>query len=236
MRILTWNIRHGGGTRAGAISAQLLTHEPDLVVLTEYRENPAGTLIRERLASSGLGFTRSSVSIPKVNGVLVAAREPFAVCEVPHLGESSHRALWCRFPTFNVIGYYFPNKHAKPPIFEAMCKLDSSLLTEPSLLIGDFNTGQHYLDEKGATLIGAHYFDRLAELGWVDAWRTRYPQERQFSWFSHVGNGFRLDHALVSRSFDRAVLGVEYSHAERTQGISDHSALIVDVDSARFAG
>ena len=110
MRILTWNIRHGGGTRADAISAQLLTHEPDLVVLTEYRENPAGASIRERLATSGLEFARSSVNTPKVNGVLVAARESFAVCEVPHLGESSHRALWCRFPTFDVVGYYFPNK------------------------------------------------------------------------------------------------------------------------------
>src|ERR1043166_5834879 len=54
MRILTWNILHGGGpARLPEIILSLVRHKPDLLVLTEFRA-PRGSQIRAVLADHGL--------------------------------------------------------------------------------------------------------------------------------------------------------------------------------------
>lgn len=69
----------------------------------------------------------------------------------------------------------------------------------------------------------------IESAGFIDAWRARYPERREFSWYNHRGNGFRLDHAFCSAGLFASVRNVYYSHDERTRGISDHSAMIVDL-------
>ena len=54
MRILTWNIRHGGGARVPRILAGLDRHRLDIAVLTEYRHNSGGEAIRTGLRAMGL--------------------------------------------------------------------------------------------------------------------------------------------------------------------------------------
>jgi exonuclease III len=97
-----------------------------------------------------------------------------------------------------------------------------------TLLVGDFNTGRHYLDEKGATYVSADYMDRIEAAGFQDLWRGRNPERREFSWFSQAGNGFRLDHAFASPSLAERLIHVGYSHGERESGVSDHSALVAE--------
>jgi integrase len=46
MRLVTLNLRHGGGRRMPALLAALLGHAPDVVVLTQHRHNAASTLLR----------------------------------------------------------------------------------------------------------------------------------------------------------------------------------------------
>ena len=101
------------------------------------------------------------------------------------------------------------------------------------MIIGDLNLGRHHLDERGATFRSTAMLGKLATLGYIDAWRHTHPDGREYSWYSHEGSGFRIDHALVSAPIARAVTGAWYSHAERDDGISDHSALLVDLDPAR---
>lgn len=82
----------------------------------------------------------------------------------------------------------------------------------------------------GATLTSAHQFDALLEQGGIDAWRTRNPEAREFTWFSRgYNNGFRLDHALVSPSLDQKIKDVRYSHTEREEGVTDHSVMVMDL-------
>ena len=62
------------------------------------------------------------------------------------------------------------------------------------VLLGDFNTGRHRLDETGATFRQTANLGRLSALGYVDAWRAVNPNKRDASWVSRAGNGFRIDH------------------------------------------
>lgn len=95
-----------------------------------------------------------------------------------------------------LLGLYFPLRRRKVPLFEYLLRLPASYLQSPTLLIGDFNTGRHHLDEAGATFVASEYMDRLEAAGWVDAWRQFHPREREYSWFSPKGNGFRVDHVF----------------------------------------
>jgi hypothetical protein len=54
LRILTWNIRAGGGTRLPRIGAALAVHNADVLVLTEYRSGEAGQRLRAVLRDLGL--------------------------------------------------------------------------------------------------------------------------------------------------------------------------------------
>jgi exodeoxyribonuclease-3 len=75
----------------------------------------------------------------------------------------------------------------------------------------------------------AHYIDAIEQIGFRDLWRHRYPDRREYSWFSTRNNGFRIDHAFLSRSWPLAPSTVRYSHEERIAGLSDHSPLILEL-------
>src|SRR5436190_183173 len=113
-------------------------------------------------------------------------------------------------------------------------RLRAALAAEPlqaeALAIGDFNTCRAYIDEPGAIDPCAHFMDGVAEIGFCDLWRRLYPDGREFSWYSTRGNGFRIDHAFLSPALVGRTGEIRYSHDERTSGLSDHSALLLDFD------
>ena len=132
-----------------------------------------------------------------------------------------------------VFGIYMPNLKAKIPYWEALIDASRPHSARQALAIGDFNTCRAFVDEPGATDRTAPFMDKILEAGYRDIWRDRFPEGREFSWYSHRGNGFRVDHAFASPRLARRVRGIRYSHAERAIGVSDHSALLLDIESAR---
>jgi exonuclease III len=98
-----------------------------------------------------------------------------------------------------------------------------------ALAIGDFNTCRAYLDEVGAIDVTAHYMDAIEQIGFHDLWRRRYPDGREYSWFSTRGNGFRIDHAFLSQDLAARAGTIRYSHEDRIAGLSDHSPLILEL-------
>ena len=204
--------------------------------MSEYRNNDSGAALRDRLLEDGYSYQAAPKGPPKLNTVLVASRYSF-VAETfpgqmsdPELGHFSESVLLARFDQLNVFGLYLPGENRKRPVFDFLLDLPDNYLQEDSILIGDFNTGRHYEDEAGATFTSAHQFDALMAQGWVDAWRCRNLDSKEFSWFSRGwNNGFRLDHALVSPSLDDKITNVRYNHSEREAGVTDHSLMLVRI-------
>ncbi len=228
MRLLGWNIRCGGGKRVDGIAAAVARHEPDLAVLTEYRNGGTGTRLRARLAERGLPYQLATDSPQGRNGILAASRTPLdADGALRSPWNSAGRLLPLRFGGLRMIACYFPQSRQKIPVYEWLHGNSAPLLGDRSLLLGDFNTGLHTIDESGATFIAADRFQSLLDLGWIDVWRALHPLDREYSWYSAAGRGFRIDHALASPEATAQSASAEYSHAEREQGLSDHSILLV---------
>ncbi|MGJ8643339.1 MAG: endonuclease/exonuclease/phosphatase family protein [Luteolibacter sp.] len=235
MKILTWNLQHGGGSRIDRIKEALGPYEADVLIFSEFRNNTQGADLRGCLEDHGYGHQAAPEGSPGLNTVLVAARHAFEAetfqgqMSDPELGDFWQSVILARFENLNVFGLYLPGEERKRPVFDFLLNLPERYLEEDSILIGDMNTGRHYEDEASKTFTSAHQFDALLEQGWVDAWRIRNPEAREFTWFSRgYNNGFRLDHALVSPSLNSKITDVKYSHSEREAKVTDHSIMVVE--------
>lgn len=232
LRIVSLNLRHGGGTRVEAIAAALAKHDADIIVLPEYRANRSGE--RLSLLLDGLGFGSQADSHPAAgsNGVAVASRRSWTSVGSPLAGTpDSGRVLEVAFDGFSLGAVYFPLNASKVAFWrERFLPLARSRRATPYLFVGDWNTGCHYVDEAGATFYGAPEFASMTTTGWTDAWRSLPQHEREYSWFSNRGNGFRLDHAFLSPALEPTLREAAFSQVERTPGITDHAALVIDLD------
>lgn len=231
MRIATLNIRHGGGKRVPALLQFLQTLNADLLVLTEFRAGATGDAIQNGLAACGFGFQAPSSMKTGQNAVLIASRiEASTEDQAAGPPSQEHCLSVVRVGDLTVLGCYFPQGERKRPVFNRVLQLTRHL-RPLGLVLGDLNTGLPFQDENKRTFKCIDAFQSLLQDNLVDAWRSRHQHDREYSWFSSHGNGFRIDHALATVSFNARVTSVEYDHSSRETRITDHSALVISSDS-----
>jgi exodeoxyribonuclease III len=244
MLFLTWNLRHGGGARAmPRIVLTLLEHAPDVMVLTEFRVHTGGQ-IAGVLADHGWRHQATTSPPQGVNGLLVASRMPLRVVNPPtaaglphHEVVRSRRAIEVEFPGLGLAlaGVHIPcdgKGLGREAVFQHIVDAARRRRREGFILLGDFNAGRHGADEAGATFSCTRCLGELAAMGYTDAWRSANGGKREYSWYGHDGAGFRIDHAFVSGALKGAVRRCEYSHRERSSGLSDHSAMLLELATA----
>ena len=232
------------------IVEELAAYDADVIALTEYRAGPGKELL-SALFERGWLHVETTDPTESENGIAVFSRTPLLrtrVCPVA----PEHRVRWLDIDLpeygFGVCVLHVtaagsskthPLNIAKGRFWEAALSVAEARLYEPSLLVGDWNTGAHHVDEKGKTYVCAEHFGNLSALGWTDVWRHHNPGTTEWTWYSTLkggarGNGFRLDHCFATPSLLPRVTSCRYSHAEREAGISDHSIAIVEVKN-RYA-
>ena len=232
MRLLTWNIRHGGGYRVAAIADWLGRCAADVMVLTEARGTAPSQRLRGALAERGFEHQVAATVNARANGVLIASRRPLRHDPLPRgLRHDSARAASVRCGELRIVGLYFPATAATiRPYFDAVLAATPRWLAGDTVLLGDFNSGQPALDcQRPFAFTGASQFDALLEQGWVDGWRARHGTRREYTWYSHTGNGFRIDHAFLSPTVAPRLQRARYAHTVRAHGLSDHSALVIEI-------
>ena len=245
MRLVSWNIQHGGGARIARIIEELTAYDPDVIALTAFRAKP-GEALRTGLRERGWEYCEATDPTENRNGVAVFSTVPMRrarPCPAPP-GESA-RWLDIDFPQFGFgVGVFLimaagstaksPATIAKTRFWDAVVAAASQRLNEPFLFVGHWNTGLHRADEAGNTFVCASHFAKLSAIGWIDLWRRHHPRATECTWYSNTrgvrGNGFRVDHAFSTPALLARVRDCRYSHAEREAGISDHSLVIVDIE------
>jgi len=235
MKILEWNIRHGGTkSKHGKIIESLVAHDPDTIVLVEYRENENGVMIKSHLKSQG--WIYQGVTNPPLNenGIFIASKVAFNIKESEgNLPKAEHRWLDISFPELScsLLAVHIPgsgDKWDKKDFWMKLCEFGEIKKHENYIIVGDFNTGLED-DYEGTPYKLSEYMRKLIDLGWIDIWRSNNPDTKEFTWYSNIRNGFRLDYAFITPALKDSVLEVYHSHKERVNKYSDHSSLIIEI-------
>lgn len=251
MRILAVNVR-SGGTQALAdpLLSRCFARAPHAIVFSEFRDNRVGAYLRDGLRDAGFVHQAGSEG-HRSNGVLVAAVHPFEAIRNPFgLADDEYpdAVIEVRFARLRLLGVYLPGQDRKRPHLRCLIataqRYDEAGID--ALCIGDFNSGRNATDIE-ANLGRQGLVDEFStadlyaelERHWTEAWLYRHPAQTEFSWYPYRKeppdrrrNGWRIDKAFVSKALLPRLRDAEYDHGFRLEGLTDHSALIVDLAPA----
>jgi len=239
MRLVSWNILAGGGSRCGVIITLLQRYDADVIVLQETISTRATDLCHV-LGRAGYAHRFSAPRGPKERGLCVLSRMPLqrmAEPVPPHAGIYPRGWLEVELVECGsrVAAVYGPAEGPSLPAFwNAAAAWLASRATRPFIMLGDFNAGASHVDAENYRFKAGRGFAELAGIGLVDLWRREHGDRREHTWFSRPGGGrarrgFRIDHAFASPILADRVTSCRYDHEARERGWSDHSLLIVDL-------
>ena len=244
MRVVSWNIRAGGGVRAQQIVSQLAAWQTDLAVLLEFRGTEASTGIALSLADYGLSFQRNTVdrSNPAVNSVLIASRWPLRRIQLSRAPDNPRRWLHVNVAAPNplaLMGVHIPNRSTgrKYPFMQSVIDIAKQWRGPPALIAGDTNSGRIGLDEESPAFNKTEdsWLQELQQLKWSDMYRTKPCTDSPYTWYSPNGrNGFRLDQMFLEPRLLRRQRNFSHTWGgdttSRLESLSDHAALLLDID------
>ncbi len=243
MRLISWNIRAGGGVRADAIAAQIKRWQPDLIALSEFRDTPPSRSIATALQDAGLHYQRKSVNkvLPATNALLVASRWPLRQISLQHAPAEKHRWLQVNVAApspFSVLALHIPNRSSgrKYPFMHSVTQVVEQWRGKPAILMGDTNSGRIDTDEESPAFNRTEdqWLQHLETLNWRDAFRLLHADKPEYTWYSPNGrNGFRLDQIFLHPALTGRALRFEHVWGGPGKGkqeqLSDHAALILDM-------
>jgi exodeoxyribonuclease-3 len=234
-RIISLNLRHGGGGRIAYLTDWLASKSPSAVIATEWRNNLSGQYLRDRLTLGGLQSILAPQAKSQINTVLLAAKDiKDSQAATPLNSPEGDLVSISTKDGVSILGCYFPQRMAKSPFFRRCTEMAASNSDRPFVMIGDFNTGRNDFDIEGNG-VPFHCADQFAGLheqaGLVDLWRLRHGERRDWTWRS-AKNGFRIDHAFGNQVFLKRYpnFRCEIDHEPRLVKLTDHSAIIVDFE------
>lgn len=254
MLLVSWNVA-GRVKRLGEQAERLLALSPDVICLQEVTRStlPRWRALLEEAGYPGIERGDLDSGRPRPLAVLTACRtaiEPIAVAGVPW----PERVLAVRLRDgAELVNVHSPISSkpelAKVRTHEAVHRhLAGAEATRPRILCGDLNTPRKEHRDGSVWTFARDQYGRLlpdrgtrsdqAELALIrglepyafrDAFRLLHGYEiRELSWeWPRWKGGYRLDHLLVSGGIE--VLDCHYRHGWRSEGLSDHSALVAEL-------
>lgn len=228
LNILSWNIQQGGGSRVHRQVKELVALFPDIIILSEFRNNDKGIIIREQLLKAGYRYQGVTPAKRDNNAVAIFSRYPCDI--VLHQQSDEHYAaniIEARYSAFSLIGVYLPHKkkHRLLPYIQKVIT-DSQM---PYIIAGDFNTGINGIDQEGTSFWYEGEMKAFNKQGYIDAFRHFYGEIKEYSWFSHQGNGYRYDHTYMSEHLVPIANDCHYLHEWRESKLSDHSPMLLSL-------
>ncbi|NNL65697.1 MAG: exodeoxyribonuclease III [Myxococcales bacterium] len=262
MRIATWNV-NGIRARLDFVGHWLRERQPDVVGLQELKVAD-DAFPHEFVAQSGY---RALVHGQKSwNGVAVLIREGI-VAEVVQQGLPGQDAFGARLLTAAIgsgddavsfTTVYVPNgksvEHDDYPRKLAWLDALNGHLADrheparPTVVCGDFNVVPAAIDSWNEERFRGAIFHtdeerkriaRLHELGFVDLFRQRHPDEAQFSWWDYRGGAFHRKHGLrIDFLFGNAPLAervrevaIDRDWRKKVDGLtpSDHAPVVAEL-------
>lgn len=163
--------------------------------------------------------------------------------------DAEGRFIRADFGALTAISLYLPSgsssedrQAVKYRLMEAFMPMLKDLLAEQRQIVicGDWNIAHQNIDIKnwkgnlknsGFLPEERAWLSEVIESGWIDLWRTLYPQEAGYTWWSNRGLayannvGWRIDYQMASASLASCA---QSAHIYKEEKFSDHAPLVVD--------
>ena len=242
-RILSYNIRRGGGGREAALAAVIRSASADVVVLQE-ATRPEVVERVARAAGMQQWGSRSGESLAFMSRAPVAHHE----WHKPRVSRHAFLEIVPATTTWRVFGVHLSAVHAawteRRRVFElrALLRAIAAHQQGPHVLIGDFNTVApgdlldiRRLPHRLRALVwlsGGHIrwktIATVLSAGYVDTFRRLHPADVGFTLPTpepHV----RLDYAFVPGGFVQQIRECDVMRTRAAAAASDHFPLLLEV-------
>jgi exodeoxyribonuclease III len=259
IQVLTCNVQRASVSRVRRQAAWLAGSDADVLVLTEVSSGESGDVLAQLLADGGFGVTLPAPSATDRYRVLVACRGVEPACVDVGASSMGHRCVAVRAGfsagEIGVTGLYVPSRGPKARRNQDKRAFQDRVATVlphippvmdvpgPIVVAGDLNVLEPDHDPRFGVFGEWEYdfYRAFGQAGFDDAFRIKEPSVMDYSWFGRPladgkRNGYRFDHAFVSRAHRTAVVACRYDHSVRTAGLTDHSALSLTLDLADTGG
>jgi exodeoxyribonuclease-3 len=254
VKLATWNV-NSLAVRLPQLLDWLAAHPVDAIVLQETKLTD-DKFPQAELAAAG--WQAQCHGQKTYNGVaLLSITEASEVVRgIPSFDDEQARAIAATVGGVRVIGAYFPNGQA-PGTDKFAYKMRwqdalhdwvrDELARHPQLvLMGDFNVAPEDRDVHDPVAWAGQIhctpeeraqFQRLLDLGLVDAFRLFDQPPKSWSWWDYrnlafrKNQGLRIDHILVSPALAPRVRACRIDKAPRkNERPSDHAPVVVEID------
>lgn len=256
MKLVSWNVN---GLRAIVkkdffLSVSAL--KADFVCLQETKLQEMHLADEATLTPPGYHAYWSCAEKKGYSGVAVfAKKEPLKVStgfgEARFDGEG--RILALHYKNFVLVNVYFPNGQKdeerlqyKLDFYEYLFNNLEELKNNGAriMICGDYNTAHNEIDLKnpkansktsGFLRIERDWLDKIVNLGYVDTFRTLFPEEVKYSWWSYRFNarqnnaGWRIDYFFVTGNMFAQKL-IKSAFIENDIYGSDHCPVGIEVE------
>ncbi len=257
LKLMTLNIGNPSIERVRRQIEWIEGRTENIFVLTETKVSEGCSFLEQHF--SGLGNTlfdfdkepEFNIYFPKSLtgdlGVMILSRYP--IVEVKNCFENESR-FYSRFldviidyhgQKIGIIGLYVPSRDASEEKTARKKQFAIEFLQYikaqnhygcPYIVCGDLNILEkdhipHYSSFKEWEYV---FYDRFDHFGFVDAFRLLHPNDNEYSWVGRTNDGYRYDHCFVTKDIKNKVLKCSYVHETRKIPITDHSAMILELD------
>ena len=252
LSLLTLNIGNPSVARAKRQLAWLIMRDEQVLVLTETKASAGCRLLADSLTDAGYAVHWPGPG-PGEYGTMIVATVPVTPDDGfrDRVGYLPARAAAVTLAApdgpLRVIGLYVPARDASIGKTERKRKwltacdaaLAATVTEMPAIVLGDLNVlepahrpaypfFEPFEYDFYCALVTAH--------GLTDVFRHLHPDEAEYSWVGRVGDGYRYDHAFCCRSLAGRITACDYLHQPRFDGLSDHSALTMQLAITPPAG
>lgn len=237
--ILTLNVCSPSRPRAERQLDWLSERHEQVFVLTEIGTGEGSQILADRLRGAGWAV-RSMAPRDGERGVMIASRLALKSQQPSPASYLPERASEVVVGNLGLIGVYAPSRDESALKIARKRRFLAELLTvlgsrEPiaTVLIGDLNVVER--SNRGSDRLFQDWeyelYEELPHIGWLDAYRALHPERVELSWTDTEGNGYRFDHCFITADLRTHLARCEYVHETREIGLSDHSALVIQLDS-----
>jgi exodeoxyribonuclease-3 len=240
--LFCWNVGNPSAERAAKQAGWLRARKEDIYVLTETKRSEGCLFFEKYFKAYGFGVVSSR---PESDfGVLIIARSTISEGGFQkHFNYLPSRAVSAlvKTPTgpVEIAAMYVPSRDASPEkvarkqryLSGATAALSKGLPPRRTIFCGDLNILEPNHVPRYPFFQEWEYafYEHILASGFQDAFRLVAPTTCEYSWVGRTGDGYRYDHCFVSGDMEPMVVNCCYDHSPRLTGLSDHSALILEL-------